>query len=144
MKHTVISYFNPSFALIETSETKFKVVKNDANVPKLDYYWKYPFSEFTTLTPYYPTTQNSNFHKHCKNVYGLSNEEIEDYIIPNYYKWLKDFMEAGKKRLSGDTLREANTTEVSNLKGENSALKELVAELSLENRVLKKNLNGDD
>ena len=53
-------------------------------------------------------------------------------------------MEAGKKRLSGDTLREANTTEVSNLKGENSALKELVAELSLENRVLKKNLNGDD
>lgn len=62
----------------------------------------------------------------------------------NYYKWLKDFMEAGKKRLSGDTLREANTTEVSNLKGENSALKELVAELSLENRVLKKNLNGDD
>ena len=62
----------------------------------------------------------------------------------NYYKWLKDFMEAGKKRLSGDTLREANTTEVSNLKGENSALKELIAELSLENRVLKKNLNGDD
>ena len=62
----------------------------------------------------------------------------------NYYKWLKDFMEAGKKRLSGDTLREANTTEVSNLKGENSALKELVAELYLENRVLKKNLNGDD
>jgi len=53
-------------------------------------------------------------------------------------------MEAGKKRLSGDILREANTTEVSNLKGENSALKELVAELSLENRVLKKNLNGDD
>ena len=62
----------------------------------------------------------------------------------NYYKWLKDFMEAGKKRLSGYTLREANTTEVSNLKGENSALKELVAELYLENRVLKKNLNGDD
>lgn len=60
-----------------------------------------------------------------------------------YYKWTKDFMEAGKKRLSGDTLREANTTEVNELKQENSSLKELVAELSLENRVLKKNLNGD-
>ena len=72
------------------SETKFKVVKNDANVGhKYDYYWKYPFSEFTTLTPYYPTTQNSNFHKHCRNVYGLSNEEIENYILPNYYDWLK-------------------------------------------------------
>ena len=52
-------------------------------------------------------------------------------------------MEAGKKRLSGDTLREANTTEVNELKQENTSLKELVAELSLENRVLKKNLNGD-
>jgi len=56
----------------------------------------------------------------------------------NYYKWSKDFMEAGKKRLNGDTLREANTSEVHELKGENSSLKELVAELSLENRVLKK------
>lgn len=62
----------------------------------------------------------------------------------NYYKWTKDFMEAGKRRLSGDTLREANTTEVHGLKGENSSLKELVAELSLENRVLKKNLSGDE
>lgn len=62
----------------------------------------------------------------------------------NYYKWTKDFMEAGKRRLSGDTLREANTTEVQGLKGENSSLKELVAELSLENRVLKKNLSGDE
>lgn len=60
-----------------------------------------------------------------------------------YYKWTKDFMEAGKRRLSGDTLREANTTEVNQLKLENSSLKELVAELSLENRVLKKNLNGE-
>jgi len=61
----------------------------------------------------------------------------------NYYKWSKDFMEAGKRRLSGDTLREANTTEVSALKGENGSLKEVVAELLLENRVLKKNLNGE-
>jgi transposase len=61
-----------------------------------------------------------------------------------YYKWSKDFMEAGKKRLTGDTMREANTSEVKDLKGENSSLKELVAELSLENRTLKKNLNGED
>ena len=61
----------------------------------------------------------------------------------NYYKWLKDFMEAGKRRLSGDTMREANTSEVQELKQENSSLKELVAELSLEARSLKKNLSGD-
>jgi transposase len=61
----------------------------------------------------------------------------------NYYKWTKDFMEAGKKRLNGDTLREANTTEVSDLKDENGSLKELVAELLLNNRELKKNLNGE-
>ena len=61
----------------------------------------------------------------------------------NYYKWSKDFMEAGKRRLSGDTMREANTSEVYELKGENTSLKELVAELLLENRFLKKNLNGN-
>ena len=60
-----------------------------------------------------------------------------------YYKWSKDFMEAGKKRLTGDTMREANTSEVKDLKDENSSLKELVAELSLENRTLKKNLHGE-
>lgn len=60
-----------------------------------------------------------------------------------FYKWSKDFMEAGKKRLNGDTLREANTTEVKELKDENQSLKELVAELSLRNRELKKNLNGE-
>ena len=59
-----------------------------------------------------------------------------------YYKWTKDLMEAGKKRLQGDTMREANTSEVKGLKVKNSSLKELVAELSLENRVLKKNLSG--
>ena len=60
-----------------------------------------------------------------------------------YYKWSKDFMEAGKKRLNGDTMREANTSEVKELKDENRSLKELVAELSLDNRDLKKNLNGE-
>ncbi len=58
----------------------------------------------------------------------------------NYYKWSKDFMEAGKHRLNGDTMREANTSEVQKLKDENGSLKELVAELSLEVRDLKKNI----
>jgi len=56
-------------------------------------------------------------------------------INPNlYYRWSKDFLEAGKKRLQGDTRREANTNEVGKLKKENTDLKELVAELTLENR----------
>ena len=64
-------------------------------------------------------------------------------ISPNlYYRWSKDFLEAGKKRLSGDTVREANSNEVHELKNENDQLKQLVAELSLKNRVLKKSLSG--
>jgi len=64
-------------------------------------------------------------------------------IVPNlYYRWSKDFLEAGKKRLQGDTVREANSSEVGDLRQENEQLKQLVAELSLKNRVLKKNLNG--
>lgn len=50
----------------------------------------------------------------------------------------KEFLEAGKKRLAGDTTREASAPEVQSIKSENEALKQLVAELSLENRVLKK------
>lgn len=64
-------------------------------------------------------------------------------INPNlYYNWSKDFLEAGKKRLKGDTSREATSTEVIDLKKENSQLKALVAEISLKNRILKKSLNG--
>jgi transposase len=59
-----------------------------------------------------------------------------------YYRWSKDFLEAGKKRLQGDTVREANSGEVIGLRRENEQLKQLVAELSLKNRVLKKSLNG--
>jgi len=59
-----------------------------------------------------------------------------------YYRWSKDFLEAGKKRLQGDTAREANSGEVTGLRQENEQLKQLVAELSLKNRVLKKSLNG--
>ena len=64
-------------------------------------------------------------------------------INPNvYYKWSKDFLEAGQKRLNGDTIREANSSEVVEIKKENSQLKELVADLSLKNNVLKKSLHG--
>ena len=64
-------------------------------------------------------------------------------INPNlYYRWSKDFLEAGKKRLLGDTSREANSEEVGSLKSENEQLKQLVAELALKNRVLKKSLRG--
>jgi len=59
-----------------------------------------------------------------------------------YYSWSKDFLEAGKKRLSGDLQREATSTEVTDLKQEHDQLKQLVAELSLKNRVLKKSLHG--
>jgi transposase len=55
-----------------------------------------------------------------------------------YYKWLKDFMEAGKGRLRGDARREATSDEVTQLRGENERLKHLVADLSLENLTLKK------
>jgi len=60
-----------------------------------------------------------------------------------YYKWSKDFMEAGKKRLAGDIVRQASTTEVKELKSEARELKECVAELTLENRLLKKSMIGD-
>ena len=60
----------------------------------------------------------------------------------NFYKWSKDFLEAGKRRLDGDTIREADSTEVNEIKTENESLKQLVAELSLKNRVLKKTLKG--
>lgn len=57
-----------------------------------------------------------------------------------YYKWLKDFMEAGKGRMRGDTKREATSEEVRQLREENERLKQLVAELSLANLTLKKSL----
>ncbi|OOZ43300.1 transposase [Solemya velum gill symbiont] len=59
-----------------------------------------------------------------------------------YYRWSKDFLEAGKRRLAGDTVREANTDEVVDLKKENKELKQAVAELYLRNDWLKKSLTG--
>ena len=64
-------------------------------------------------------------------------------IVANLYcRWSKEFLEAGKKRLLGDTQREATSTEVTDLRKENARLKEVVAETVLENRLLKKSVLG--
>ena len=80
---------------------------------------------------------------------GLRGEESiaalcrREGLAPNlYYRWSKEFLEAGKKRLLGDTTREATSTEVQDLRRENTQLKQVVAETVLENRVLKKNLTA--
>jgi transposase len=59
-----------------------------------------------------------------------------------YYRWSKEFLEAGKKRLAGDTVREATSDEVKGLRTEAQQLKELLAEVLLENRLLKKSVIG--
>ncbi len=82
---------------------------------------------------------------------GLRGEESiaslcrrEGMVANLYYRWSKEFLEAGKKRLLGDTQREASSSEVTELRKENSRLKELVAETVLENRLLKKSVMGSD
>lgn len=60
-----------------------------------------------------------------------------------YYRWSKEFLEAGKKRLAGDTVREATSDEVKDLRAESAALKEALAEAVMENRLLKKSVIGD-
>ena len=60
-----------------------------------------------------------------------------------YYSWSKEFLEAGKRRLAGDTARAATPNEVEDLRREASALKEVVADLTLENRLLKKSMIAD-
>ena len=60
-----------------------------------------------------------------------------------YYRWSRDFLEAGKKRLSGDTQREASTSEVTDMRKESVQLKEMLAETMLENRLLKKSVIAD-
>ena len=59
-----------------------------------------------------------------------------------YYSWSKEFLEAGKRRLTGDTARQATSPEVKDLRAEAAALKEAVADLTLENRLLKKSMIG--
>jgi transposase len=82
---------------------------------------------------------------------GLRGEESiatlcrKEGLAPNlYYRWSKEFLEAGKKRLVGDTTREATSTEVADLRKENARLKQLVAETVLENRLLKKSVTAAD
>ena len=81
---------------------------------------------------------------------GLRGEDSIAELCPNeginqnlYYRWSKEFLEAGKKRLAGDTVREATSDEVRDLRQEALGLKEVVAELLIENRALKKSVLGD-
>ena len=81
---------------------------------------------------------------------GLRGEESiaeicrrEGIASSMYYGWSKEFLEAGKKRLAGDTTRSATSDEVKALRREALSLKEAVADLTLENRLLKKNMNED-
>jgi len=59
-----------------------------------------------------------------------------------YYSWSKELLEAGKRRLAGDTARQATSPEIKDLRSESLALKEAVADLTLENRLLKKSMTG--
>ena len=81
---------------------------------------------------------------------GLRGEESiaeicrrEGIAASMYYGWSKEFLEAGKKRLAGDTARAATSAEVKALRREALSLKEAVADLTLENRLLKKSMNED-
>lgn len=67
----------------------------------------------------------------------------EGIAASQYYGWSKEFLEAGKRRLAGDTARAATSDEVKGLRREAQALKEVVADLTLENRLLKKSMTGD-
>ena len=80
---------------------------------------------------------------------GLRGEESiaslcrREGIVANLYtRWSKEFLEAGKRRLLGDTQREASSSEVHDLRKENARLKELVAETVLENRSAQKKRDG--
>ena len=87
---------------------------------------------------------------HWRSTFALfSNDSIaalsrrEGVAESLYYSWSKEFLEAGKKRLAGDTARQANTGEVRELRREMRDMKELVADLALENRLLTKSMIGD-
>ena len=90
------------------------------------------FRERITFEPLGPV------RNHEQVLYGLR------YSTTAWPLGKEDFLEAGKKRLMGDTAREANSGEVTDIKKENEHLKQLVAEIALKNRVLKKSLNGTD
>src|SRR5258707_3149569 len=91
-----------------------------------------------------PRRRSGSFWKACAARTALPSWCRREGIAQNlYYRWSKDFLEAGKKRLAGDTARAATSDEVNDLRREAMALKEGVADLTLENRVLKKNVTGD-
>jgi transposase len=80
---------------------------------------------------------------------GLRGEESiaelcrrEGIATSIYYRWSKEFLEAGKQRLVGNQKREADSQDVQALRQENKQLKQLVAELALKNRILKKSVTG--
>jgi transposase len=64
-------------------------------------------------------------------------------VLGLYYSWSKEFLEAGKKRLVGDIARAATSEEVLSMRSQTQALKEAVADLTLENQLLKKSIIGD-
>ena len=81
---------------------------------------------------------------------GLRGEESiaelcrrEGIATSLYYSWSKEFLEAGKRRLAGDTARKASSPEVKELRAEATALKEALADVTLENRLQKKSMIGD-
>src|SRR2546423_15353891 len=110
---------------------------------------KEPAGECVRETRRFPRRQFSAEEKIRIVLTGLRDEDSiaelcrREGIVENlYYRWSKEFLEAGKKRLAGDTARAATSDEVKELRREASALKEEVAELMLENRLLKKSAIG--
>ena len=97
--------------------------------------------------PWPQEVQRRGEDQHCTRRFTRRGEH-SGYLPPGGYKSQpvlsleQEFLEAGKKRLLGDTQREATSHEVSDLRKENEQLKQLVAELSLKNRVLKKSVTG--
>lgn len=79
--------------------------------------------------------------KHVREIRRRTRKQYSAESL--YYKWSKDFLEAGKKRLSGDTARQAMSSEVKELRQEANDLKEALAETLLENRLLKKSMIMD-
>ena len=75
-----------------------------------------------------------------KTVKAIRREQISQNL---YYRWSTEFLEAGKKRLAGDTKREATSDEVQALRTQAVQLKELLAEMMIEIRLLKKSVLGD-
>jgi transposase-like protein len=91
----------------------------------------------------HPKRRSGSYWKVCEARTALRSCAAKQGINQNlYYRWSKEFLEAGKKRLAGDTAREANTEDVKNLRSEAAQLKEALAETLLENRLLKKSTYG--